>query len=78
MPATRARLNKNSSRPDNLPGSDVRPQEERKQFAYRLPRSLGEKFQLYAKYNLGMNAQDLMEQVLNDFLSDKEIKLPGM
>lgn len=59
------------------PGQAIQPFEQRKQFAYRVRRHLGEKFQLYAKYNRGINAQDLMDEVLEEFLKDKEIRLPG-
>jgi hypothetical protein len=51
--------------------------QERKQFAYRIPRTLGERFQLYARYSRGMTAQALMEEVLEAYLEDKEITLPG-
>jgi len=77
MPPTRTSLKSERDRPDSLPGADLPVMEERKQFAYRMRRSLGEKFQLYAKYNRGMNAQDLMEELLEHYLNDKEIKLPG-
>lgn len=77
MPPTRTSLKSETTRPSTLPGQDIQPVEDRKQFAYRMRRSLGEKFQLYAKYNRGMNAQDLMEELLEEFLRDKEIRLPG-